>query len=189
MRKSAQRVCNMLHTHIDYLQQPSGLLALTWRIEEELYFLPKQVVHALQNILEEPQAFEIHYMAFIALRSYFERDLIPASRIRALTHTFLETTKKMALRYGTDEWYKSITAVVRVRKASPALRQFVEKELLDTKDTPDWPWISFSALAALLCHEPITCSRMLRRKLQNALEQEHEPSRKMQMQTILNLLG
>jgi hypothetical protein len=69
-------------------------------------------------------------------------------------HTLLlDMTPEIVLQMGTDEYYKSITAVATLPEPSPVLLTFAQWEL-NVQDVQDWRWVAFFAVASYLEKSP-----------------------------------
>ena len=118
----------------------------------------RQVVHALDEQGQDPaEAFTTLFHAstaedlawrFYALEGM--RALAVRGRLREeQADMLLEMTDGVALQMGTDEYYKSISAVAFSPETAPVLVPFVRQKL-ERRNISDWRWVAFFATAAYL---------------------------------------
>lgn len=135
----------------------------------------------LEKILKDPAVSDWHFYALEWLRSVIENEAIDTDDFDVI----LESTKRMALRFGIDEFYKSFDALANQPNNSLFLENFVS-DLLSSRDQSDWLWLAFSAMSTLLQHrEQVSQLETLAAQLRNAYEAGPETIRKPQMVEIL----
>jgi hypothetical protein len=144
----------------------------------------------LETVLIEPSVSEWHLYALEGVRSIVESQVIESNDFRVI----LDSTKRMADRFGTDEFYKTFDVLGRIPENARFLTNFAS-DLLNTRDHRDWLWLAFSATATLLDRlekiDPFqrtfdaSLIYPLAQELVSAYQSQPESLRKPQMQEIL----
>ena len=141
----------------------------------------------LEAVLTDPSVSEWHFYALEGVRSIVESQAIAPDDFQII----LESTKRMADRFGNDEFYKTFDVLGRTPENARFLTYFANN-LLNTRDHRDWLWLAFSATATLLDRLDKQHARIdpgliipLAQELDSAYQNQPESLRKPQMQEIL----
>jgi hypothetical protein len=129
---------------------------------------------AFWELLQDRSTAEWHYYAVAGMRTLAEQNQLPPEQVEPL----LDATNRLALRMGLDEFYMSIDAVARSRRAAPALLDFATQRLLARQDIEEWRWLAFATVGAVYHNQtapiPSTLVEQLRREAAN-VDSERQP--------------
>ena len=158
----SERVINLLRSEArspEYIDMPTVVMVLAHQNTPP--------AEAFRELLQDRSTAEWHYYAVAGMRTLAEQDQLPPEQVEPL----LEAANRFASRMGLDEFYMSIDAVARSKRAAPALLDFATKRLLARQDIEEWRWLAFATIGAVYHNQtagiPSTLVEQLRREAAN----------------------
>ena len=187
MQPASKRVAELLEKKISQIAvvKMTEFIAQLARV---LKMSDDQSAEAFADILEDPQAFDVHYFSLVGLRILAEQGKLSGSKAAQQARVLLEATISIALQMGTDEWWVSIDAVSHTSETAVALLEFTEHRLLGKRDIREWRWLAFTAVGTVMGQTSVVIPQSLKNKLKYEVSLESDVMRKQQMQVLIDML-